>query len=172
MPHSLEVKLIGSWRRVLILFVSLIVIGIGSWWFLLRMPGKKVTSAAALSPAEVALRDELRASVQMISSEIGERNMVHYSELNAAADFIENSFSRAGLQSRRDSYELDGLACHISKQRFSVHRHASLLSALITTLSLALRAQMTMAAESPPSSLWRGALPQDRHHARCVSWRS
>jgi Zn-dependent M28 family amino/carboxypeptidase len=38
--------------------------------------------------------------------------MWHYAELNAAADFIENSFSRAGLRPRRDSYELRGQACH------------------------------------------------------------
>ena len=31
--------------------------------------------------------------------------MWHYPQLNAAADFIENSFSRAGLRTRRDSYD-------------------------------------------------------------------
>ena len=36
----------------------------------------------------------------------------HYAQLNAAADFIEDSFSRAGLRTRRDSYEMRGQACH------------------------------------------------------------
>jgi Zn-dependent M28 family amino/carboxypeptidase len=50
--------------------------------------------------------------VQKLAGEIGERNMSHYVQLNAAADFIEDSFSRAGLRTRRDSYEVRGEACH------------------------------------------------------------
>jgi Iap family predicted aminopeptidase len=82
------------------------------WWFGVRMPGKNISKAAPLSPDEVALREELRADVQMLGGEIGERNMWHYPQLNAAADFIENSFSRAGLRPRRDSYNLRGQSCH------------------------------------------------------------
>jgi hypothetical protein len=82
------------------------------WWFGVRMPGKNILKAAPLSTDEVALREELRASVQKLAGEIGERNMWHYPQLNAAADFIENSFSRAGLRTRRDSYDMQGQACH------------------------------------------------------------
>jgi Peptidase family M28 len=82
------------------------------WWFGVRMPGKNVLKAAPLSTNEVALREELRASVQKLAGEIGERNTWHYPQLNAAADFIEDSFSRAGLQTRRDSYDIHGQACH------------------------------------------------------------
>ncbi|PYK04750.1 MAG: aminopeptidase, partial [Verrucomicrobia bacterium] len=82
------------------------------WWFGVRMPGKNILKAAPLSTDEVALREELRASVQRLAGEIGERNMWHYPQLNAAADFIENSFSRAGLRTRRDSYDMHGQACH------------------------------------------------------------
>jgi Zn-dependent M28 family amino/carboxypeptidase len=76
------------------------------------MPEKNISKAAPLSPDEVTLREELRANVQKLAGEIGERNMWHYPQLNAAADFIENSFSRAGLQTRRDSYDMRGQACH------------------------------------------------------------
>jgi peptidase M28-like protein len=82
------------------------------WWFGVRMPGKNISKAGPLSPEEVALREELRADVQKLAGEIGERNMWHYTQLNAAADFIEDSFSRAGLHPRRDSYEIRGQACH------------------------------------------------------------
>jgi hypothetical protein len=82
------------------------------WWFGMRMPGKNVSSAAPLSADEIALRAELAADVQKLAGEIGERNMQHYPQLNAAADFIEDSFSRTGLRPRRDTYEVDGLACH------------------------------------------------------------
>lgn len=82
------------------------------WWFGMRTPGKNVSTAAPLSAAEIVLRAELIADVQALAGDIGERNMRRYSQLNAAVDFIENSFSRAGLQPRRESYELDGQACH------------------------------------------------------------
>jgi hypothetical protein len=82
------------------------------WWFGIKMPGKNISKTAPLSPDEVTLREELRSDVQKLAGEIGERNMWHYPQLNAAADFIENSFLRAGLRPRRDTYEIRGQACH------------------------------------------------------------
>src|SRR3954464_13435209 len=82
------------------------------WWFGMRMPRKNVSKAGPLSPDEVVLREELRSDVQKLAGEIGERNMSHYAQLNAAADFIEDCFSRAGLRTRRDSYETGGQPCH------------------------------------------------------------
>jgi peptidase M28-like protein len=82
------------------------------WWFGMRMPGRNISTAAPLSAAESELRAELVADVQKLAGEIGERNLQHYAQLNAAADFIEASFSRAGLQPRRNTYELKGRACH------------------------------------------------------------
>src|SRR5213595_2010523 len=82
------------------------------WSFGVRMPGKNISKAAPLSPGEFVLREELRADVQKLAGDIGERNMWHYPQLNAAADFIEESFSRAGLHPRRDSYEIRGQSCH------------------------------------------------------------
>lgn len=76
------------------------------------MPGSNTSTAAPLSADEIALRAELVADVQTLAGEIGERNMLRYPQLNAAADFIEASFSRAGIQTRRDTYEVDGRACH------------------------------------------------------------
>src|SRR5947199_6300912 len=82
------------------------------WWFGMRMTGRNISKAASLSPDEVTLREELRADVQKLAGEIGERNMWRYPQLNAATDFIEASFSRAGLHPRRESYDLRGQACH------------------------------------------------------------
>ncbi|MEY2495410.1 MAG: hypothetical protein QOJ45_1902 [Verrucomicrobiota bacterium] len=82
------------------------------WWFGMRMPGRNVSTIARFSAADIALRAELVADVQMLAGDIGERNLHHYAQLNRAADFIEDSFSRAGLQPRRDTYELEGRACH------------------------------------------------------------
>jgi len=102
-------RILFSALRVLIAVVAVVAL---LWWFGMRMPGKNISKTAPLSADEVTLRDELRADVQMLAGEIGERNMWHYAQLNAAADFIEDSFSRAGLHPRRDSYELRGQACH------------------------------------------------------------
>ena len=68
--------------------------------------------APSILSDEVALREELRADVQTLAGQIGERNIWRHTQLNMAADFIENSFSRVDLQPRRDSYELNGQACH------------------------------------------------------------
>ena len=95
--------------RITIVVVAVLVL---LWWFGMRMPGKNVSKAGPLSPDEVVLREELRANVQKLAGEIGERNMWHYAQLNAAADFIEDSFSQAGLRTRRDSYETGGQPCH------------------------------------------------------------
>ena len=102
-------------RRVaVVLIVLFTVIGAVSvlWWTMIKTPGKNISTAAPLSAAEIALRAELAADVQTLAGDIGERNMPRYPQLNAAADFIEGSFSRAGLQPRRDTYELQGRACH------------------------------------------------------------
>src|SRR5437016_7661709 len=91
---------------------ALAAIALLAWWFMIRMPGKNVSAAAALSANEIELRDELRADVQKLAGEIGERNLPRYPALLAAADFIEQSFVAAGLQPRRDTYEIRGRACH------------------------------------------------------------
>jgi Peptidase family M28 len=102
-------KILFSTFRITVVVAAVLVL---LWWFGMRMPGKNVFKAGPLSPDEISLREELRANVQKLAGEIGERNMRHYAELNAAADFIEDSFSRAGLRTRRDSYELRGQPCH------------------------------------------------------------
>lgn len=100
--------LLGSLRIGLALAIIIFLF----WWLVFRMPGKKISTAASLTEAEIALRAELAADVQVLAGEIGERNMLRYSQLNAAAAFIEASFSRAGLSPRRISYDLGGQACH------------------------------------------------------------
>ena len=106
----------GMFRRLLLasvrITVAVVAVFFLLWWFGMKMPGRNISIAAPLSPAEVELRAELMADVQTLGGQIGERNMARYPQLNAAADFIENSFSRAGLQPRRDTYELRGRACH------------------------------------------------------------
>ncbi len=105
-------KFTGSWRRVLLDVVLVAVSGTAFWLFLLKIPGKNISKAAQLAPAELTLREELRTNVQILAGQIGERNMHRYPQLLTAADFIEKAFSDAGLQPRRDSYQLGGRDCY------------------------------------------------------------
>jgi Zn-dependent M28 family amino/carboxypeptidase len=75
---------------------------------MIRMPAKNFSSSAVLSPEDMQLRDELRADVQKLAGEIGERNEFHYAELRAAADHIEHAFTTAGLSPHRNGYEMRG----------------------------------------------------------------
>jgi Zn-dependent M28 family amino/carboxypeptidase len=76
------------------------------------MPANTISNVAPLSGEEAELRAELIADVRVLGGEIGERNMARYPQLIGAATFIEDSLGRAGLQPRRDSYELHGRVCH------------------------------------------------------------
>src|ERR1700759_355252 len=97
-------KIFGSFRRVLVLLIFLALAGSAAWWWMIRMPGKNVTSAAPLSASEMQLRAELVADVQMLGGEIGERNLQHYPKLQATVEFLESSLTRAGLTPVRHSY--------------------------------------------------------------------
>jgi Peptidase family M28 len=112
-------RILSAALRIVIVVAAVLVL---LWWFGMRMPGKSVSKAGALSPDEIALREELRANVQKLAGEIGQRNMWHYAQLNAAADFIEDSFSQAGLRIRRDSYETGGQPCHNIEAEISGNR--------------------------------------------------
>jgi len=90
---------------------ALAAIALLAWWSMVRMPGKNVSHAASLSAEEIKLRDELQADVQKLGGEIGERNVPRYPALRSAAEFIEKSFAAAGLQPRRDTYDVGGRAC-------------------------------------------------------------
>lgn len=99
---------IGILRVLLVFLVPVLV----AWWVMVRMPGKSAAGGLpTLSAEEMALRNELRADVEKLAGEIGERNVEHYDRLVAAADFIAGSFQRAGLEPRRDGYELAGRLC-------------------------------------------------------------
>lgn len=80
-----------------------------AWWTMIKMPRKTFRGALPpLTSEQSILRAELVSAVQTLGGEIGERNFEHYAELTAARDFVERSFSAAGLQSRRDTYEMRG----------------------------------------------------------------
>lgn len=91
---------------------ALVAISVVGWGVMIRMPGKNPATAATLSAEDLVLRAELVADVQKLAGDIGERNMARYPALLAAGEFIEKALADTGLPPRRDSYDMDGRACH------------------------------------------------------------
>lgn len=105
-------RLVGEITKRLRVIAFVACLGFVAWCGMIRMPGRTFRGTPPpLTPAEAALRDELAADVQKLAGEIGERNVQHYRELTAAADFIERSFSDAGFRVRRDGYDVVGRKC-------------------------------------------------------------
>jgi hypothetical protein len=82
------------------------------WLLMIRMPGRSFRGQPPpLSAEQMSLRTELVAHVGKLAGDIGERNVVRYTQLKAAADYIEQTFSAAGLRTRRDGYDVQGKTC-------------------------------------------------------------
>ncbi len=80
---------------------------------MIRMPNK--TYAGSLPPLtneQCTIRDAIRYDLELLAGEIGERNIQQYTNLCAAADFIQLSFEQAGYEVKRQSYEVAGRTCY------------------------------------------------------------
>src|SRR5262249_11885931 len=53
----------------------------------------------------------LRAHVQLLAGDIGERNVFHPAALNDAASYIESEWGRQGYTVKQLSYEVSGVLC-------------------------------------------------------------
>ena len=105
------------------------------------MPQKNPSSAAALSASDMILRDELKADVQHLAGDIGERNLSRYPQLNAAADWIEKSFMQAVCNRAATVTKSGAWRVTISKWKSGEYRRRSYLSARITILFLGARCE-------------------------------
>ena len=110
MPVRARSTTLSVLLRVVALGLGLLcVVG---WLLMIRMPGKSFHGVASpLSPDEEILRGELLAHVRKLGGEIGERNLSHYPQLQAAAGYIETQLTKAGWNLRRDDYEVQGKSC-------------------------------------------------------------
>lgn len=104
------------WRRELVkrMYAPAVVAAVATaaWWWIIRMPAPSFHGPTSEDVAvQAAVRAELAVDVQTLAGDIGERNMVQYDALRAAADFIDQSFVEAGLRTRRDGYDADGKLC-------------------------------------------------------------
>lgn len=100
-------------KRLAVFALALATIGFWAWWLMIRMPLETYQGPwLPLTPAENALCDELRRDVQILGSDIGNRNWFVYPRLVEAAAWIETSLTNAGHKVQRLPYEVDGKTCH------------------------------------------------------------
>lgn len=82
------------------------LVGVGLWACMIRMPGKNFTGGPpALSGDETRLRDNLRGHVEKLAGELGERNLVFYEALSAAAEYLASRLTQMGCDVRRQEYQ-------------------------------------------------------------------
>ncbi|RJP34557.1 MAG: M28 family peptidase [Candidatus Omnitrophota bacterium] len=87
-------------------------LGIWSWWMTMKMPGKSYRGPLPpLSEDESVLIYTLRQDVETLATDFAQRNLYHYENLRAAADFLESSFLQAGYEVHRYGYEVMGKTC-------------------------------------------------------------
>lgn len=79
---------------------------------MIRMPNDSFRgSLPPLTDEQRRLEDDLRASVQQLAGTIGERNLFHYKQLVAAADYIHTTLAGFGYEVRRQNYLVAGQTC-------------------------------------------------------------
>jgi len=94
-------------RLTVWILIPILVIGAGVWFLMLRMPGTSHSGAAApLTQREEMLRDSLRRNVTNLAGEIGERNLIRYEALSAAAIYLEQQLTEAGYKVERNDFEV------------------------------------------------------------------
>jgi Zn-dependent M28 family amino/carboxypeptidase len=111
----LRIPKLSRWRVLAALgvLVALVVaLCIAAEATMLRMPGRSYPGARPpLTDVQKGLRDELRKDVQKLAGEIGERNIVRYKQLVAAAEYIERSFSSWGYHVGKQTFEVSRRMC-------------------------------------------------------------
>ncbi len=90
--------------------IVIFVIFIGLF-FMISMPEKSFRGPLpTLSENEQLLSERLEEHVTMLGGEIGERNLWHYGELQAAADYIEGQLADLGYEVARQEFTVENRA--------------------------------------------------------------
>lgn len=94
-------------RRLRTFFLLIAAALLVCYFIMIRMPGKSFDGP--LPPpteAQQSLADQMRADLQVLAGDIGERNAFNVKNLNAAADFLENSLAQAGYEVQRQPFNV------------------------------------------------------------------
>jgi hypothetical protein len=95
---------------VLAIVAGIIVAAVvGGFLYVTNMPGSENRGPLPpLTRTEISVRDQLRRDVDMLASKIGGRSANRYSNLQAAADYIERELKSLGYRTTRQTYEYGG----------------------------------------------------------------
>jgi hypothetical protein len=107
-------KIITKGAVIRLAVLAVIVVMFCTWveFAMIKMPGESYAGQLPpLTNDQKRLQDELVGSVKKLAGEIGERNIWHYKELAAAADFIEMSLTKAGYKTVRQNYTVEKEVC-------------------------------------------------------------
>jgi hypothetical protein len=92
-------------------FAALLLLLLGIWWFVIRMPGTSYPGDKTPEPAKSDLVTELRRDIQHLAGTIGDRNVFVPKELATARDWIEAELRKAGYEPQRQTFEVSGTEC-------------------------------------------------------------
>lgn len=108
-------QLLMSRRWILILTIPLtFLLGatLAAYFTIVSMPLQTFNGLLPpLTDEEKNLAAEMRQYVYDLSGEIGERNVAHYPQLRASADYISATVESFGYQVRKESFEVNGKTC-------------------------------------------------------------
>src|SRR4051812_33042293 len=102
--------------KVLIPLVVIVGICYGIQWFRegVRMPGKTYSERLdQLDPYQQRIRDNLTTHVEMLATQIGERNLLNSGGLDRAADYIRQTLEQREYTVAEDTYQVNGQKCRI-----------------------------------------------------------
>lgn len=101
----------GSWFWMLLRWTVIVVLLVFGLFYTIHMPNKSYTGPfEPLSESEKFLRDRLKQHVATLAEEIGERNIWCRKELEAAADYIEETFASAGYEVSTQDFDFKGIS--------------------------------------------------------------
>jgi hypothetical protein len=105
---------------VLIVAGAVVLAAVVVWWIMVHMPGRSfLGELPAADDPLAALSKELRADVEHLAVEIGDRRVPGRAEkLAQAADFIEAQFRAAGYEVERQKFEViaGGECCNLAAE--------------------------------------------------------
>ena len=100
------------WGRFLGAFGAIGLLSATVYGCMIHMPGQsKEPPLPPLSAPESETRGRLKADLDVLAGEIGERNTLHPEALEKAARFIEERLRESGYTPVRRTYDVDGAPC-------------------------------------------------------------
>ncbi|KRT66001.1 MAG: peptidase M28 [Candidatus Dadabacteria bacterium CSP1-2] len=102
------------WPRLVCIFLILvIVLGVynmmGSRGISIKMPGRSYSGQfTPLTEEETEIRNHIKKHVEVLASEIGERNLREYNNLEGAVDYIEKTFRELNYEVSFQDFVVEG----------------------------------------------------------------